>query len=88
MLPMMILGVTALGVVTIPMGFQFLAVISGKAFLFAKMALMLAIMNGAKKVYISAKSFLLLQFKCVLAQLNSLIISSAWIKIKIIFLYL
>lgn len=50
MLPMMILGVTALGIFTIPMGFQFLSVVSGKALLLAKMALMLAMMNGAKRV--------------------------------------
>lgn len=53
MLPMMIFGVTALGVVTIPMGFQFLAVLGGKALLLAKMALMLAMMNGLKRVWCS-----------------------------------
>lgn len=50
MLPMMILGVTALGAFTIPMGFQFLSIISGKALLLAKMALMMAVINGAKRV--------------------------------------
>lgn len=53
MLPMMIFGVTALGVFTIPMGFQFLSVISGKALLLAKMALMLAMMNGVKRVMLA-----------------------------------
>lgn len=53
MLPMMIFGVTALGVITIPMGFQFLAVLGGKALLLAKMALMLAMMNGVKRVLFS-----------------------------------
>ncbi|KAJ6635289.1 hypothetical protein Bhyg_13874 [Pseudolycoriella hygida] len=50
MFPMMIFGVTALGVFTIPMGFQFLSVLGGKALLLSKMALMLAIMNGLKRV--------------------------------------
>ncbi|XP_037037543.1 uncharacterized protein LOC119075249 [Bradysia coprophila] len=50
MIPMMILGVTALGAFTIPMGFQFLSIVSGKALLLAKMALIMAIMNGAKRV--------------------------------------
>lgn len=54
MLPMMIFGVTALGVFTIPMGFQFLSVISGKALLLAKMALMLALMNGVKRVMLAS----------------------------------
>lgn len=53
MLPMMIFGVTALGVVTIPMGFQFLSVISGKALLLAKMALMMAMINGFKRVILA-----------------------------------
>lgn len=50
MLPMMIFGVTALGVVTIPMGFQFLSVVAGKALLLAKMALVMATINGLKRV--------------------------------------
>lgn len=51
MLPMMLFGVTALGAFTIPMGFQFLAVLGGKALLLSKMALILAMMNGLRKVY-------------------------------------
>lgn len=54
MLPMMILGVTALGALSIPMGFQFLSIVSGKALLLAKMALIMAIINGAKRVILAA----------------------------------
>lgn len=50
MLPMMVFGVTALGMVMVPIGFQFLAVIAGKALLLSKMALMLASLNGIKRV--------------------------------------
>lgn len=58
MLPMMIFGVTALGVFTIPMGFQFLSVLGGKALLLAKMALMLAMMNGLKRVILASFFYL------------------------------
>lgn len=51
MLPMMIFGVTAFGVFAVPMGFQMLAILSGKALLMAKMALLLASMNGLKRVF-------------------------------------
>lgn len=50
MLPMMAFGITALGMVLVPMGFQFLAVLGGKALLLAKMALLLASINGIKRV--------------------------------------
>lgn len=50
MLPMMILGVLIFGIIVIPTGFQFLAVLGGKAFLMAKMALLLASINGLKRV--------------------------------------
>jgi hypothetical protein len=50
MLPMMIFGVTALGMVMVPIGFQFLALIAGKALLLSKMALLLASINGIKRV--------------------------------------
>uniref|UniRef100_A0A336MJV4 CSON002766 protein n=1 Tax=Culicoides sonorensis TaxID=179676 RepID=A0A336MJV4_CULSO len=50
MLPMMLLGVVSVATVIIPMGFQFLAVIAGKSFLMAKMALILASVNGLKRV--------------------------------------
>lgn len=50
MLPMMAFGMTALGMVMVPLGFQFLAVLGGKALLLAKMALVLASINGFKRV--------------------------------------
>lgn len=50
-LPMMLLGIVSLGIIVIPMGFQFLAVIAGKAFLMSKMALLLASINGLKRVF-------------------------------------
>lgn len=36
--------------VFVPMGFQFLAVLGGKAFLMSKLALLLASVNGLKRV--------------------------------------
>lgn len=53
MLPMMVFGVTALGMVLVPLGFQFLAVLGGKALLLAKMALLLASINGVKRVRVN-----------------------------------
>lgn len=50
MLPMMVFGITALGMVMVPLGFQFLAVLGGKALLLSKMALLLASINGIKRV--------------------------------------
>lgn len=44
---MMLMGMIMLFV---PMGFQFLAVLGGKAFLMAKLALLLASVNGLKRV--------------------------------------
>ncbi|XP_013109458.2 uncharacterized protein LOC106088483 [Stomoxys calcitrans] len=46
----MMFGVTAFGAVLVPMGFQFLSIVSGKALLLAKMALLLASINGLKRV--------------------------------------
>lgn len=50
MLVTMLFGVTALGAVVVPLGFQLLSVVSGKALLLAKMALLLASINGLKRV--------------------------------------
>ncbi|OWR52515.1 putative mitochondrial solute carrier [Danaus plexippus plexippus] len=50
LMTMMIFGVVSIGMVIIPMGFQFLAVLGGKALLLAKMALILASIQGLKKV--------------------------------------
>lgn len=52
MLPAVIFGMTALGMVIVPVGFQLLAVLGGKALLLSKMALILATINGLKKVRI------------------------------------
>lgn len=46
----MVFGMTVLGSILVPMGFQFLSVVAGKALLLAKMALLLASINGLKKV--------------------------------------
>ncbi|XP_055688033.1 uncharacterized protein LOC129792718 [Lutzomyia longipalpis] len=56
MLPMIAIGFTALGMILMPMGFQFLAVLGGKALLLAKMALILASINGLKRVYLFYKT--------------------------------
>lgn len=53
MLPMMSFGMTALGMILVPIGFQFLAVLGGKALLLAKMALLLASVNGVKRVMVN-----------------------------------
>lgn len=50
MLPMMIFGMTALGMIMVPIGFQLLAMLGGKALLLSKMALLLASINGLKRV--------------------------------------
>uniref|UniRef100_A0A182Y553 Uncharacterized protein n=1 Tax=Anopheles stephensi TaxID=30069 RepID=A0A182Y553_ANOST len=50
MIPMMIFGVTVFGMFIIPIAFQFLTALSGKAFLMAKLALLLASINGLKRV--------------------------------------
>lgn len=55
MLPMMAFGMTAAGLVMGPLGFQFLAVLAGKALLLSKMALLLATVNGLKKVLLRTK---------------------------------
>lgn len=50
MMHMMMMGVMLMGSVLIPMGFQFLAVLGGKALILAKMALMLSSIQGLKRV--------------------------------------
>lgn len=49
---MMLMGITVFLMVFVPMGFQFLAALGGKAFLMAKLALLLASVNGLKRVEI------------------------------------
>lgn len=50
MMQMMIFGMVSLGMIIIPMGFQFLAVLGGKALLIAKFALILSSIQGLRKV--------------------------------------
>ncbi|XP_026480151.1 uncharacterized protein LOC113386595 [Ctenocephalides felis] len=50
MMPIMMFGITLMGMVLVPMGFQFLAVLGGKALLLSKMALLLSSLQGLKKV--------------------------------------
>ncbi|CAL7942263.1 unnamed protein product [Xylocopa violacea] len=50
MVPLMMLGFVLMGSILIPMGFQFLAVLGGKALLLAKMALILSSIQGLKKI--------------------------------------
>ncbi|XP_050343454.1 uncharacterized protein LOC126768980 isoform X2 [Nymphalis io] len=57
MLTMMMFGVVSIGMVLVPMGFQFLAVLGGKALLLAKMALILASIQGLKKIAASPLSY-------------------------------
>ncbi|KAJ8727614.1 hypothetical protein PYW07_001733 [Mythimna separata] len=57
MMTMMMFGVVSIGMVLIPMGFQFLAVLGGKALLLAKMALILASIQGLKKIAASPVNY-------------------------------
>ncbi|CAH0605817.1 unnamed protein product [Chrysodeixis includens] len=57
MMTMMMFGVVSIGMVMVPMGFQFLAVLGGKALLLAKMALILASIQGLKKVDSSSDGY-------------------------------
>nr|CAI5831399.1 unnamed protein product [Callosobruchus analis] len=47
---MLMFGLVAAGLIVIPMGFKFLAVLGGKALLLAKMALLLTSIQGLKKI--------------------------------------
>lgn len=57
MMPLIIFATVALGMVLIPMGFQFLAVLGGKALLLSKMALILSSIQGLKKIASSNVSY-------------------------------
>ncbi|CAK9818455.1 hypothetical protein ANTQUA_LOCUS9816 [Anthophora quadrimaculata] len=50
MIPLLMMGFLLMGSILIPMGFQFLAVLGGKALLLAKMALILSSIQGLKKI--------------------------------------
>ncbi|CAH1988538.1 unnamed protein product [Acanthoscelides obtectus] len=47
---MLMFGLVAAGLIVIPLGFKFLAVLGGKALLLAKMALLLTSIQGLKKI--------------------------------------
>lgn len=57
MMPMMMMGLMLLGSVFIPLGFQFLAVLGGKALILAKMALILSSIQGLKKIATSGVNY-------------------------------
>ncbi|XP_018332404.1 uncharacterized protein LOC108741928 [Agrilus planipennis] len=62
MMPMMmVFGVLVLGMVIVPMGFQLLAILGGKALLLAKMALLLTAIQGLKKIATSPYNYGLYQ---------------------------
>ena len=61
MMMAMMFGVTAMGAIIVPVGFQLLSIVSGKALLLAKMALLLASINGLKKVTSYFQAFLQVQ---------------------------
>ncbi|XP_017890817.1 uncharacterized protein LOC108631418 [Ceratina calcarata] len=50
MVPFLMMGFLLMGSILVPMGFQFLAVLGGKALLLAKMALILSSIQGLKKI--------------------------------------
>ncbi|KAK9736831.1 Protein of unknown function (DUF1676) [Popillia japonica] len=50
MYPLVFFGTLAIIMITIPMGFQFLAVLGGKALLLAKLALILTSIQGLKRI--------------------------------------
>ncbi|XP_032679235.1 uncharacterized protein LOC116847867 isoform X2 [Odontomachus brunneus] len=56
-LPMMMMGLLFMGSIVIPMGFQFLAVLGGKALILAKMALILSSIQGLKKIATSGVNY-------------------------------
>ncbi|XP_046742526.1 uncharacterized protein LOC124409154 [Diprion similis] len=57
MFPMMMMGFLFMGSILIPMGFQFLAVLGGKALILAKMALILSSIQGLKKIATSGVNY-------------------------------
>ncbi|XP_029165363.1 uncharacterized protein LOC114936356 [Nylanderia fulva] len=57
MLPLMMIGLLLMGSILVPMGFQFLAVLGGKALILAKMALILSSIQGLKKIATSGVGY-------------------------------
>jgi len=54
---LMMMGLLLMGSILVPMGFQFLAVLGGKALILAKMALILSSIQGLKKVATSGINY-------------------------------
>ena len=57
MFPLMMMGLLLMGTILVPMGFQFLAVLGGKALILAKMALILSSIQGLKKIATSGVNY-------------------------------
>lgn len=57
LLPFMMMGLLLMGSILVPMGFQFLAVLGGKALILAKMALILSSIQGLKKIATSGINY-------------------------------
>ncbi|XP_024873140.1 uncharacterized protein LOC112455457 [Temnothorax curvispinosus] len=57
MFPLMMMGLLLMGSILVPMGFQFLAVLGGKALILAKMALILSSIQGLKKIATSGVNY-------------------------------
>ncbi|XP_018401686.1 PREDICTED: uncharacterized protein LOC108778875, partial [Cyphomyrmex costatus] len=55
--PLMMMGLLLMGTILVPMGFQFLAVLGGKALILAKMALILSSIQGLKKIATSGVNY-------------------------------
>lgn len=53
----MMMGLLLMGSILVPMGFQFLAVLGGKALILAKMALILSSIQGLKKIATSGVNY-------------------------------
>ncbi|XP_022919271.1 uncharacterized protein [Onthophagus taurus] len=61
LLPILIFSILAISMIAIPLGFQFLAVLGGKALLLAKLALILTSIQGLKKIATSSINYGLYQ---------------------------
>ncbi|XP_044762187.1 uncharacterized protein LOC123319338 [Coccinella septempunctata] len=57
MVSLLVFAIVAVGLIVIPMGFQFLAVLGGKALLLAKLALILSSIQGLKKIATSSFNY-------------------------------
>ncbi|KAK9882191.1 hypothetical protein WA026_019703 [Henosepilachna vigintioctopunctata] len=57
MVSLLVFAMIAVGLIVIPMGFQFLSVLGGKALLLAKLALILSSIQGLKKIATSSFNY-------------------------------